>query len=36
MEIVFARLEFFAMLLGEIIFDVLIFFAIIICFTNRY
>jgi len=35
MEIVFARLEFVALLIGEIIFDFLMFCAIVICFTNN-
>jgi len=34
MEIVFARLEYISMLIYELILNVLIFFAIIICFTN--
>ena len=35
MEIVFARLEYISMLIYEIILNVLIFFAIFICFTNN-
>lgn len=34
MEIVFARLEYISMLIYEIILNVLIFFAILVCFTN--
>ena len=36
MEVVFARLEFFSMFIGELIIDVILFFAIFICFTNNF
>jgi len=36
MEIVFARLEYISMLIYEIILNVLIFFAVFVCFTNNY
>lgn len=35
MEIVFARLEFVALLIKEIVIDVILFFAVIVCFLNK-